>query len=399
MLTNVGADLFTAAPHGIAAPAPPRPAAAHPFAELLRQNQAADRLAGATARSIAADDVADTTGPSETPRPAQVQKAKPRQAGAPPPAPRSAEHAPDDKAAGGSVEAPDEPPPAAAASGQGDASPAGAPAAPDAARTALLDLLARALDASADADADAGSEEGAALAGGAAHARGRARGAGRSGAAAGAASAESTRDAAGAADAGATRPDLQRLADPVAGPARAPGGPRHDAKTSPIELPSLGSALAAASPAPMGPHAAPAVDVRLATPPGEPGFAQALGVQVSILARDGIQRAELHLHPQDMGPVSILIVVDGTQARVDFGADVAATRQAIESGLPELASALQACGLTLHGGGVSQHSPGRRQAEATAADDPAARDADAEVEAGALPTRRLGLHAGVDLYA
>ena len=53
-----------------------------------------------------------------------------------------------------------------------------------------------------------------------------------------------------------------------------------------------------------------------------------------------------------MGPVSVQIVMDGTQARIDFGADLAATRHTIEAGLPELASALRDAGFTLVGGGV-----------------------------------------------
>jgi len=92
--------------------------------------------------------------------------------------------------------------------------------------------------------------------------------------------------------------------------------------------------------------------VTIATPVAAPVFAQSLGLQMSVLARDGVQHAELHLNPADMGPVSVQIVMDGTQARVDFGADVAATRHAIEAGLPELASALRDAGFTLAGGGV-----------------------------------------------
>ena len=72
--------------------------------------------------------------------------------------------------------------------------------------------------------------------------------------------------------------------------------------------------------------------------------------------RDGVQHAELHLNPTEMGPVSIHISLDGSAARVDFGADVAATRQAIERGLPELASALRDAGFTLAGGGVAAHA-------------------------------------------
>ena len=99
--------------------------------------------------------------------------------------------------------------------------------------------------------------------------------------------------------------------------------------------------------------------VRLAATVTEPEFAQALGVQISVLASAGVQRAELHLNPADLGPVSVQIILDGTKARVDFGADVAATRAAIESGLPALAAALSDAGFTLSGGGVSQHSRSR----------------------------------------
>jgi len=45
-------------------------------------------------------------------------------------------------------------------------------------------------------------------------------------------------------------------------------------------------------------------------------------------------------------------VLDGTQARVDFSADMASTRAAIEASLPMLAAALHDSGLTLAGGGV-----------------------------------------------
>ena len=108
-----------------------------------------------------------------------------------------------------------------------------------------------------------------------------------------------------------------------------------------------------------GARTAPAVAVALATPVTAPEFAQELGLRMSVLAQGGVQHAELHLNPADMGPVSVQIVIDGSQAQVEFGADVAATRAAIEAGLPALASALQDAGFTLTGGGVSQHARGR----------------------------------------
>jgi len=148
--------------------------------------------------------------------------------------------------------------------------------------------------------------------------------------------------------------------------------------------------------------AAPAVaDVAIATPLHAPDFAQALGLQVSLLAKDGIQHAELHLNPADMGPVSVQIVMDGTQARIDFGADLAQTRHALEAGIPELASALRDAGLTLSGGGVSEHARGRGDGSGDPSRErrPSTPDASAGTEPLQRTSRRVALAGGVDLYA
>ncbi|MBX3620479.1 MAG: flagellar hook-length control protein FliK [Rhizobacter sp.] len=111
-----------------------------------------------------------------------------------------------------------------------------------------------------------------------------------------------------------------------------------------------------------GETAAP-VSVQVPTPATSPEFAKDFGVQVSVLAKDGIQQAELHLNPAEMGPISVQIAIDGTQAQVNFGADSAATRQIIENGLPELAASLREAGFTLSGGGVHSQARGREQGE------------------------------------
>ena len=147
--------------------------------------------------------------------------------------------------------------------------------------------------------------------------------------------------------------------------------------------------------------AAPA-SVAIATPVDSPDFAQTLGVQMSVFAKDGVQQAELHLNPAEMGPVSVQIVMDGTQARIDFGADVAATRHAIEAGLPELASALRDAGFTLAGGGVSQHSGqrgGGSQADGGHARRNSSRVSESSVARVGTAARRIVTQGGVDLYA
>lgn len=96
----------------------------------------------------------------------------------------------------------------------------------------------------------------------------------------------------------------------------------------------------------------PVVQAHVAAPMDSPAFAPALATQVRWLVRDGLQHAQLSLNPAEMGPVTVQIVLDGREARIDFRADLAVTRNAIEASLPVLAAALDESGLRLSGGGV-----------------------------------------------
>ncbi|TXC65313.1 flagellar hook-length control protein FliK [Piscinibacter aquaticus] len=144
--------------------------------------------------------------------------------------------------------------------------------------------------------------------------------------------------------------------------------------------------------------------VPMAVPLHSPEFAQAFGLEISTLARDGIQQAELHLNPAEMGPVSVQIALDGDKARIDFGAQAAATRAVIEASLPELAAALRDAGLTLAGGGVSQHAgardDGRREGRGDSAPFGSRERAEAVAATPARPPLRSRAGpGGVDLYA
>lgn len=248
------------------------------------------------------------------------------------------------------------------------------------------------------------------------------RAAGRRGAQRGGELAETTERQRQAPQAGADRaraadePMAAELARQVAEqPAAAPGALEQvvaaltPQRPTPAEAPRVDLASAAhalsSTPAPAERPAeapAPAV-VHLPTPADAPEFKQALGAQLSVLARDGIQQAELHLNPADMGPISVQIALEGDQAKVDFGADSAATRQLIENGLPELAAALREAGFTLSGGGVhsqAQQSPRGRDGAAgpqARGETPGAEPAQAAAaERSPGRTVRAG---GIDLYA
>lgn len=189
------------------------------------------------------------------------------------------------------------------------------------------------------------------------------------------------------------------LAAGMLAPARA-----RDAQGSRTEPGAIG-AFAPGAAAPRADDAAAVASVTLPAPVDAPEFPHLLGVQVSLLARHGVQRAELHLNPADMGPVSVQIAIDGTHARVQFGADAAATRQAIEGGLPELAAALRDAGLTLTGGGVSEHAQGQAgdQADAGHARSQASGAPAADVGAAEAATARHVVvrvpQGAVDVYA
>jgi flagellar hook-length control protein FliK len=90
----------------------------------------------------------------------------------------------------------------------------------------------------------------------------------------------------------------------------------------------------------------------LAAPPGSADFSSQLGAQLTTFVREGVQHARLHLHPTELGPVTVRIQIDGQAAQVHMAAEHALTRQALEQSMPLLAGNLREAGLTLSGGGV-----------------------------------------------
>jgi len=105
--------------------------------------------------------------------------------------------------------------------------------------------------------------------------------------------------------------------------------------------------------------------IPITVPFDDPRFGSALSERVQWLVKEGIQSAELTLHPQDMGPIRIEMSIDGTATSIDFAATQADTRAAIEQSLPRLRDLLADQGLQLGGTQIGadtsrQDNPGNR---------------------------------------
>jgi flagellar hook-length control protein FliK len=110
---------------------------------------------------------------------------------------------------------------------------------------------------------------------------------------------------------------------------------------------------------------APPAQATLPMAPQSPTFAPALGHQIDVWMKGGVQHAEVQLSPQDLGPIRVRIEMEGAHTRVQMSADVAATRDALQQALPQLTEQLGQVGISLTGGGVSDQ-PAFQQSQAQA---------------------------------
>ena len=193
-------------------------------------------------------------------------------------------------------------------------------------------------------------------------------------------------------------------------PASRPSTPAAASTASPVNSPPPATATALPAPAPVlsaavGANAPTAAEARLQASPGSAEFAPALGAQLNVFLRDGVQHARLQLHPAELGPLTVQIQLDGATAQVRLAAEHPLTRQALEQAMPTLASSLRESGLTLTGGGVFEQPahPQPQQDDHAAAGGRAAQGRDARdtpAPAEAAPLRAAIARRGVvDLVA
>ena len=131
----------------------------------------------------------------------------------------------------------------------------------------------------------------------------------------------------------------------------------------------------------------------VAVPVHDPRWPEAVATQIRWAVSDGVQSATLKLVPEHLGPLELHIELKDNQVNVNFGANQADTRQALQDSLPRLRDALAGAGITLGQASVQQQS-GRASQSAAGGSRAAREDA---VEPVALRARvALGL---IDEYA
>jgi flagellar hook-length control protein FliK len=186
-------------------------------------------------------------------------------------------------------------------------------------------------------------------------------------------------------------------AKPTEPAAAALGGEALNPLAPPDGLTAARTDQAAAAPQP---PVLPSRDI--APPVTSPAFAPALGEVMTLLLSEGTHEARLQLNPQELGPVTVKIELDGAQAHVHFVAGAAEARDALQAAMPLLQQALQESGLSLAGGGVfgrdassgqAQDGRDRRSAQRPAAD----RDGDGTGGTGGT-VRRI-TRGVIDFYA
>lgn len=80
---------------------------------------------------------------------------------------------------------------------------------------------------------------------------------------------------------------------------------------------------------------------------GTPAWQQALGQQVACFTRNGIQHAELRLHPKELGSLQISLQLKNEQAELHFVSPSHQVRSAIEAAVPHLRTSLAESGIAL----------------------------------------------------
>lgn len=89
---------------------------------------------------------------------------------------------------------------------------------------------------------------------------------------------------------------------------------------------------------------------------GSSEWQQNISQQITLFARDGNQKAELRLHPEELGAVQISLKLEDNQAQLHMVAAHSQVRAALEAALPTLRTQLAESGIQLGQSSISSES-------------------------------------------
>lgn len=100
--------------------------------------------------------------------------------------------------------------------------------------------------------------------------------------------------------------------------------------------------------------------LQINTPPGQPGWGQAVGDKLVWMARQEVQQARIQLNPPGMGPLDISVNIQDDKASIHFHAQHAVTREALQAEMPRLRAMMNDNGFAEVDVNVSQDSDAQR---------------------------------------
>lgn len=130
------------------------------------------------------------------------------------------------------------------------------------------------------------------------------------------------------------------------------------ADASPVAAPPV--PVISAATAAVNTHPAVAISAQL----GTPEWQQSVSQHITLFTRQGQHSAELKLHPQDLGQVTISMKVEDNQAQLQMVSGHGHVRAALEAALPQLRSQLADSGIQLTQSSISSDSSGGQQQSA-----------------------------------
>jgi flagellar hook-length control protein FliK len=104
-------------------------------------------------------------------------------------------------------------------------------------------------------------------------------------------------------------------------------------------------------------------ETSLREPVGTLRWKDELGTHLTLMAVQGQQSGSLRLSPEHLGPMEIQITVTDDKTNVQFGAQNADTRTALQDAMPRLREMFAAAGLQLGDAGVSGQAPRQKSGD------------------------------------